>query len=81
MNTLKATLFDKPDEMEMAISHQAMNATWTIINIIFIIMVIVAFVGDNINPISLVFILAAEGIYFVIKSFLKWRMTRGGADK
>lgn len=71
----------KPDEMEKAISYQAMRMTWTIINIAFIILVVFALFSDSINPISLVFLLSAELVYFAIKFVLRYNMTKGGREK
>lgn len=77
----KTTLFSKPDEMEAAVSYQAMRLTWIVVNIVFIGAGIMFLMNGGQNPISLLALVAVEATYFIVKAFLSWRMTRGGADK
>lgn len=74
------TVFSKPDEMEMAISHQAMRLTWIIVNIIFVVMAVYFFFSNGQNPIPLLLLVCAEAIYFALKAVMRWRMTKDGAD-
>lgn len=77
----KRTFLSKPDEMEMAISYQAMRITWAAINIIFIILAVIYFINGGFNPVGITALVLAEIIYFIVKSTLSWNMTRGGEDK
>lgn len=72
--------FSKPDEMEAAISYQATRITWNIVNTLFVLGVFWSLAVEQINPISGLALLLAEAIYFTIKVFLRWRLTRGGKD-
>ena len=80
MNNLTNGIFSKPDEMEAKISYQAMRITWITINSLFVVGMTLYFLNGGNNPISLTMLLAAEIIYFTVKAFLSWRLTRGGED-
>lgn len=71
----------KPDEMEKAISYQAMKITWTIVNAAFVVLVLVAIVTDTVNPVSLAFLLVAEAIYLVTQYILRYNMTKDGREE
>ncbi len=84
MSKQTTALSSGPDEMEIAVSYQAMRITWTIVNVVFVGAAIVFLANGGaggINPISLVLLVAAEIVFFVVKSLLTWKMTRGGVDK
>lgn len=74
-------IFSKPDEMEKVVSYRAMILTWIIINITFVVLAVISFMNNTINPISLTLLVAAEIIYFVIKFILRLGMTKGGREK
>lgn len=80
MNITLRSVFSKPDEMEAAISYEATRITWIIVNTIFTLFALWSFVYEKNNLIPLLTLLAAEAIYFTVKSFLSWKITRGGKD-
>ena len=80
MSNLTKSIFSNPDEMEAKVSYQAMRITWITINSLFVVGMIWFFLNEGNNPISLTMLLAAELIYFTVKAFLNWRLTRGGKD-
>ncbi len=71
----------KPDEMEKAISYQAMKITWTIVNVAFVTLLVVAFVANTVNPVSVAFLLVAEAIYLVTQYVLRYNMTKDGREE
>ena len=80
MSKRTRSIFSKPDEMEMLISYRAMRLTWIVVNAIFVGAAVVFLINDGLNPVSVLALIAAESIYFVIKGVLRWQMTRGGED-
>lgn len=80
MSKRKTSMFSKPDEMEMMISYRAMRLTWIVINIIFVGAAVVFLINGGLNPVSVLALVAAEGVYFIIKGIVSWQLTRGGKD-
>ena len=67
--------------MEKAISYQAMKITWTIVNVAFVVLLIVALLINTVNPVSVAFLLVAEAIYLVTQYILRYNMTKGGREE
>jgi len=79
-NQKTKSFFSKPDEMDMLISYQAIRITWIIMHVVFVASIVYFLITGDQKIYYPIILLVAEGIYYTVKAYLKWNMTRGGQD-